>query len=212
MTQHTEAAFGEVFLADRRAALAGARVQARIGHDLIDPTEAGEVTQFGAEGGRCLGANAGDALQMLAVCVVAQHLLDRRLQLSDLLVQMEHLPDEGADDQAPGGDSARTGGRAACRLVQQGDLCSSSPPVTGPLDDAEHGVHRGPGRAPLRPGTPPAGATRSAPPDPLRQATVLGAARTRGKRTTSSSCRRTSRCAARAPWITRLMNTPYYIA
>ncbi len=65
------------------------------------------------------GTNAGDALQLPTIRVVAQHLLDGRLQLGDLLVQMEHLPDEGPHDHAPGGDGARTGGRAPCRLLQQ---------------------------------------------------------------------------------------------
>ena len=66
---------------------------------------------------------------MPTVRVVAQHLLDRRLQLGDLLVQMQHLPDEGADDQAPGGDGARTGSRAPCALLQQGNLRRSPAPV-----------------------------------------------------------------------------------
>ncbi len=38
MAQRTGATFGEALLTDERAALAGARVKARIGDDFIDPT------------------------------------------------------------------------------------------------------------------------------------------------------------------------------
>src|SRR5215472_2973399 len=71
MTPGPRAAFGEMLLPDKRPTLTGARVQARVGDDLVGPTEAHDVAQLGADGRRPLRANAGNTLQAPAVCIVA---------------------------------------------------------------------------------------------------------------------------------------------
>jgi hypothetical protein len=129
-----------MLLPDKRATLAGAWVHARVGHDGIDPAEAHAVAHLRADDSRSLGATARDALQAPAVRIVAQQLLNGRLQFGDLGVQMEHLAHTGAHHEAARGHGPRTGRRASRRLLQQGNLCLTPPPVARRFGDAQHGV------------------------------------------------------------------------
>src|SRR5262245_4888047 len=62
MAQGARPPLGEALLAPKGATLAGARVEARVGDDLVDPREARDDSQFGPDRGRALRANAGEAL------------------------------------------------------------------------------------------------------------------------------------------------------
>ncbi len=105
-------------LPNEGAALARARIQTGVGEHLVDAPKARDVSQFRADRGGALRANARDVLPLLALGVVLEQVGARGFSLRDVNGQLLELLSQRTGYQAARGHGPRTRARTLRQFLQ----------------------------------------------------------------------------------------------